>query len=163
MAGFPLTGALRLLAMSIFGRPHYTSDTTQFIDQLKSSRPEIEQGQLEGRSLLWDKQVDRDLLAHRWTTEDLARGSFDLLNERRDLAGADGTIGWDPPEASHLWLFHLHYWEWAWSLAADADRERAEEMLYVGLSRATDRLVVVGDPDVTRAIGGDEVARRLGL
>ena len=63
MAGFPLTGALRLLAMSIFGRPHYTSDTTQFIDQLKSSRPEIEQGQLEGRSLLWDKQVDRDLLA----------------------------------------------------------------------------------------------------
>lgn len=49
--------------MSIFGRPHYTSDTTQFIDQLKSSRPEIEQGQLEGRSLLWDKQVDRDLLA----------------------------------------------------------------------------------------------------
>jgi hypothetical protein len=49
--------------MSIFGRPHYTSDVTQFIDQLKSSRPDIEQGQREGRSLLWDKQVDRDLLA----------------------------------------------------------------------------------------------------
>ena len=46
--------------MNIFGRPHYTSDATQFIDQLKASRPELEQGQREGRALLWDKQVDRD-------------------------------------------------------------------------------------------------------
>lgn len=49
--------------MNIFGRPHYTSDATQFIEQLKSSRPDIEQGQREGRALLWDKQVDRDLQA----------------------------------------------------------------------------------------------------
>ncbi len=41
--------------------------------------------------------------------------------------------------------------------------ERARERLYVGLSRATDRLVVVGDPAVVRAIGGDTVADRLGL
>ncbi|WP_394276865.1 NERD domain-containing protein [Luteococcus sp.] len=45
----------------------------------------------------------------------------------------------------------------------EADRDRAAEMLYVGLSRATDQLVVVGDPDVVWAIGGDEVARRLGI
>ncbi|HIW29087.1 MAG TPA: NERD domain-containing protein [Candidatus Luteococcus avicola] len=44
-----------------------------------------------------------------------------------------------------------------------ADRERAAEMLYVGLSRATDRLVVVGDPAAIRAIGGDAVARQLGI
>ncbi|HMS87953.1 MAG: alginate lyase family protein [Acidimicrobiales bacterium] len=69
--------------------------------------------------------VDGDLLAHRWSIDDLARGSFDLLNERRDLAGPDGDIAWDPPDASHLWLFHQHYWEWAWSLAAHPDRERA--------------------------------------
>lgn len=46
--------------MSIFGRPHYTSDATQFIEQLKAARPELEEGQRLGRSLLWDKQVDRD-------------------------------------------------------------------------------------------------------
>jgi len=42
-------------------------------------------------------------------------------------------------------------------------RDRARERLYVGMSRATDLLVVVGDPAVIRATGGDEVARRLGL
>ncbi|GAA3530463.1 nuclease [Aeromicrobium flavum] len=42
-------------------------------------------------------------------------------------------------------------------------KERARERMYVGMSRATDVLVVVGDPDVIRAMGGDEVARRLGV
>jgi hypothetical protein len=42
-------------------------------------------------------------------------------------------------------------------------RERARERLYVGMSRATDELVVVGDPDLIRQVGGDEVASRLGL
>ena len=42
-------------------------------------------------------------------------------------------------------------------------RDRARERLYVGMSRATDELVVVGDPELIRQIGGDEVARRLGL
>lgn len=44
-----------------------------------------------------------------------------------------------------------------------AERDRARERLYVGMSRATDRLVVVGDPEVIRQMGGPEVARRLGL
>ncbi|GAA4129695.1 ATP-binding domain-containing protein [Nocardioides fonticola] len=42
-------------------------------------------------------------------------------------------------------------------------RERARERLYVGMSRATDVLVVVGDAAVVAAAGGAEVARRLGL
>jgi len=46
--------------MSIFARPHYTSDATDFIESLKAARPEIEQGQRHGRSLLWDKQIDRE-------------------------------------------------------------------------------------------------------
>ncbi|MBA4262453.1 MAG: DUF3460 domain-containing protein [Comamonadaceae bacterium] len=46
--------------MSIFARPHYTSDATQFIDQLKAAKPTLEQEQREGRALLWDKQIDRD-------------------------------------------------------------------------------------------------------
>jgi len=41
--------------------------------------------------------------------------------------------------------------------------ERAREMLYVGMSRATDQLVVVGDPAFIREIGGDQVAARLGI
>ena len=45
--------------MSIFNRPHYTSDATQFIDELKRSKPSIEAEQRAGRALLWDKNPDR--------------------------------------------------------------------------------------------------------
>lgn len=41
--------------------------------------------------------------------------------------------------------------------------ERAREKLYVGLSRARDRLTVCGDPDLIRSVGGEGVARRLGI
>ena len=47
--------------MSIFRRPDYQSDTTQFINQLKASRPELDQQQQAGRALLWDKKVDRKI------------------------------------------------------------------------------------------------------
>ena len=47
--------------MSIFRRPDYQSDATQFINQLKASRPELDQQQLAGRALLWDKEVDRKI------------------------------------------------------------------------------------------------------
>ena len=45
--------------MSFFRRPDYTSDTTQFIEQLKSQKPELEAEQRHGRALLWDKQLSR--------------------------------------------------------------------------------------------------------
>ena len=48
-------------------------------------------------------------------------------------------------------------------LNEDGTRDRARERLYVGMSRATDELVVVGDPDVVRWAAGPEVARRLCL
>ena len=44
--------------MNIFRRPDYQSDTTQFINQLKTSPHELTKEQREGRALLWDKQVD---------------------------------------------------------------------------------------------------------
>ncbi len=47
--------------MSIFRRPDYQSDATQFINQLKASRPELDQQQQAGHALLWDKQVDRKI------------------------------------------------------------------------------------------------------
>ncbi|MES2531243.1 MAG: DUF3460 family protein [Pseudomonadota bacterium] len=47
--------------MSIFNRPHYTSDVTNFIDDLKKKKPSLEAEQRAGRALLWDKQLDRSL------------------------------------------------------------------------------------------------------
>ncbi|WP_456598651.1 NERD domain-containing protein [Blastococcus sp. SYSU DS0616] len=41
------------------------------------------------------------------------------------------------------------------------DEERAREMLYVGLSRARDLLVVCGDLELIRRVGGPAVAQRL--
>lgn len=41
--------------------------------------------------------------------------------------------------------------------------ERSRERLYVGLSRARDQLVVCGDPDFIREVGGPDLARRLNL
>jgi hypothetical protein len=49
--------------MNIFRRPDYQSDATQFINQLKAAKPELEAQQRQGRALLWDKQVDRRLAA----------------------------------------------------------------------------------------------------
>lgn len=45
--------------MSFFRRPDYQSEVTQFIDQLKTAKPSLEAEQSQGRSLLWDKVVDR--------------------------------------------------------------------------------------------------------
>jgi hypothetical protein len=47
--------------MSIFNRPHYTSDITNFIDSLKAKKPTLEAEQRAGRALLWDKNIDRGL------------------------------------------------------------------------------------------------------
>jgi hypothetical protein len=44
-----------------------------------------------------------------------------------------------------------------------AVKDRATEKLYVGMSRATDQLIVVGDPAMVREIGGPTVAARLGI
>jgi hypothetical protein len=46
--------------MSIFRRPDYTSEVTQFIDSLKASKPTLEAEQRAGRALLWDKNLDRN-------------------------------------------------------------------------------------------------------
>lgn len=45
--------------MNIFRRPDYTSEVTQFIEQLKANKPTLEAEQRHGRELLWDKAVDR--------------------------------------------------------------------------------------------------------
>ena len=49
--------------MNIFRCPDYRSDTTQFIDSLKAAKPELESEQRQGRALLWDKNLDRQVQA----------------------------------------------------------------------------------------------------
>ena len=44
--------------MSLFHRPHYTSEITSFIDELKAKKPTLEAEQRAGRALLWDKQLN---------------------------------------------------------------------------------------------------------
>ncbi len=47
--------------MYLIRRPDYQSDTTQFIRQLHEQKPGLEERQVAGRGLLWDKNVDRSL------------------------------------------------------------------------------------------------------
>ena len=48
--------------MPLFWKP-YKSDVTRFLDELKASKPGLEQQQRNGRALLWDKAIDREALA----------------------------------------------------------------------------------------------------
>ena len=57
--------------MSFFRRPDYRSDTTNFINDLKKQKPELEKQQFAGRGLLWDKDVNHEV----W--EDLRAGRVD--------------------------------------------------------------------------------------
>lgn len=45
----------------LLGLSQYRSDTTDFINDLKKSRPELEDQQRAGRALLWDRPIDRGL------------------------------------------------------------------------------------------------------
>jgi hypothetical protein len=46
--------------LRIFRRPDYTSEATQFIEEMKISKPTLEAEQRAGRALLWDKNLIRD-------------------------------------------------------------------------------------------------------
>jgi len=48
--------------MSIFACPHYSSEITNVIEQMKEKEPTLEAEQRAGRALLWDKHLDRGLL-----------------------------------------------------------------------------------------------------
>ena len=61
--------------MPFFARAHYTSDTTQFIDQLKATKPQLEAEQRQGRALLWDQAVDRDF-QHQAEASRVPQGAY---------------------------------------------------------------------------------------
>ena len=52
----------------------YTSEFTQFLDELKTEQPQIEAGQQAGRALLWDQEP--------LTSEDQRRAKIAKLKQR---------------------------------------------------------------------------------
>jgi hypothetical protein len=61
-------------AMPLFWKP-YTSDVTQFIEQMKAKKPTLEAEQRAGRALLWDRAIDRSAQAD-WQTSRVAQQPY---------------------------------------------------------------------------------------
>lgn len=118
-----------------------------------------------------DDVVDR-LLDEGWRPEDIAlmtTGSrhAEQVNQQ-DLLGQDGywESFWDRDQVFYghvLGCKGLERKAVVLCVNNHAVHERSKEQLYVGLSRATDLLVVVGVPLLIAEMGGREVARRLGI
>jgi hypothetical protein len=118
-----------------------------------------------------DDCVD-ELLGDGWRPEDvclLTTGHrHPVQRERTDFHDQDGywKSFWDVDEVFYghvLGCKGLERRAVVLCVNEKVRRDRSRERLYVGLSRATDQLVVVGDPAVIREIGGGDVAHRLGL
>jgi hypothetical protein len=68
------------MLLRIFRRPDYKSEVTQFIEQLKNERPDLEARQRAGRALLWDKHVDREAWTD-WRDAEIAQKPYVYQNE----------------------------------------------------------------------------------
>ncbi|WP_129664655.1 NERD domain-containing protein [Phytoactinopolyspora endophytica] len=115
-----------------------------------------------------DDEVDT-LLDDGWRPEDLAlltTGSRHPEQVTRQAAGQDEywRTFWDTDQVFYGHVLGFKGMERrcvVLALNEDEPRDRSRERLYVGLSRARDLLVVIGDPDHIRHVGGDDVYRRL--
>ncbi|TWP35222.1 nuclease-related domain-containing DEAD/DEAH box helicase [Leekyejoonella antrihumi] len=118
-----------------------------------------------------DDQVDR-LIDEGWQPRDIAllttRARHPVQIERTEALGQNGywKSFWEEDDAFYghvLGCKGLERRTVVLCVNESKAQDRSRERLYVGMSRATDQLVVVGDPEVIRAMGGEEVARRLGI
>ena len=115
-----------------------------------------------------DDEVDA-LLENGWRPEDVAlltTGSRHPEQTARQAAGQDAywRTFWDGDQVFYGHVLGFKGMERravVLALNESRPRERSRERLYVGLSRARDQLVVVGDPDHIRAVGGDIVLARI--
>ena len=57
----------------------YESDHTKFIRELKQRNPQMEDGQREGRALLWDKHIDREAM-RRYEQADVPQPGYVYQN-----------------------------------------------------------------------------------
>jgi len=64
----------------------YTSEFTQFLNELKSEKPDLEAGQQAGRALLWDKEP--------LTAEDQRRAKAAKLKQRAYVYSNDWVKSW---------------------------------------------------------------------
>ena len=60
----------------------YQSDVTQFLNDLKARKPELERKQRDGRAIFWDKQLDLDEL-ERWKQSRVPQQAYVYQNEPR--------------------------------------------------------------------------------
>ena len=68
------------MLLRIFRRPDYQSEITQFIEQLKTEKPDLEARQRAGRALLWDKHVNREAWAE-WRQARVAQKPYVYHND----------------------------------------------------------------------------------
>ena len=61
--------------LRIFRRPDYQSEVTQFIDELKARKPDLEAQQRAGRAIWWDKHVDRQAWSD-WRDAEVAQKPY---------------------------------------------------------------------------------------
>ncbi|MEO5671357.1 MAG: DUF3460 family protein [Ramlibacter sp.] len=61
--------------LRIFRRPDYQSEVTQFIDELKARKPDLEAQQRAGRAIWWDKHVDRQAWSE-WRDAEVAQKPY---------------------------------------------------------------------------------------
>ncbi|MFT3834573.1 MAG: NERD domain-containing protein [Micropruina sp.] len=133
--------------------------------------PEVEfvASSVDGAIETADDQVDR-LLDEGWESKDVALltvgARHPVQKERQESLGFaaywEDFWGGDDVFYGHVLGFKgMERRAVVLCLNEDGTRDRSRERLYVGLSRATDRLVVVGDPAVIERVGGREVLERL--
>jgi hypothetical protein len=117
-----------------------------------------------------DDQID-PLLEEGWRPEDIAlltTGSRHPEQVERQDAGNKSywNTFWDDEQVfyGHVLGFKgLERRVVVLALNESKPKNRSKERLYVGLSRARDQLMVCGDPEFVREVGGADVARRLGI
>ncbi|MGE2732505.1 NERD domain-containing protein [Mycolicibacterium vaccae] len=117
-----------------------------------------------------DEEVEA-LLEQGWRPEDVAlltTGSRHPEQRERQIAGhaAYWDSFWDAEQVfyGHVLGFKGLERRAVVLVVNEASAfDRSRERLYVGLSRARDQLVVCGDPDFIRHVGGPDLARRLNI
>lgn len=117
-----------------------------------------------------DDEVDA-LLDEGWRPEDVALLTTGSRHpEQRERQAAGSAAYWDSFwDADQVFYGHVLGFKGLERRAVvlvvneESAFERSRERLYVGLSRARDQLVVCGDPEFLRAVGGPDLARRLNI
>ncbi|WLP93089.1 NERD domain-containing protein/DEAD/DEAH box helicase [Gordonia sp. NB41Y] len=117
-----------------------------------------------------DDQID-PLLGQGWAPGDIALLTTGSRHPEQVNRQAEGTEAywdsfWDDDQVfyGHVLGFKgLERRVIVLALNESRPRSRSRERLYVGFSRAREQLVICGDPEFVREVGGQDVARRLGL